>query len=551
MNRLARLCPDAVDFEYRCIDRLILNAYIPTLQTPGAMAYFLRNVRGKPILSGIVFKQLTDDFVQRTRAFAEKHAVPMLTPPRGTRPGELGQKLLANARKRKRFGVIGVVVHQERARVFCSSHAGGRATHFRVKEDRRFVNHYYFYIRDPECGEGFVRVCTYPPFATRIWLNGHGFVAASLAKQKIATELDDNCVVSCADPAALQTAADAFDGEQVERIARRWLAMVPDPLTADERAAGYPTRLSVFQAEFSDNLVFKRTAVLNRLYERVLSEHMHLGRPDMIKAMFDRRITRRTPGTFKTRILREGTVACMKVFYKSSFLKQYNKSGRVLRTELCVNNPNDLGVKKGLAHLGQLGRIAEHTTTRFTEAQAVARSTALDRSTFERMVTPSIQDEGKRVAALRFGTTWAMQLLMALGCAGLCFGAFSNQDVCRTLVEQFGVAKEQARPQRVGYELRKLRGKGLVHKAKGRNRYTLTALGQKVVPALVKFHQRLLGPTLDSFDEAARRQCQAQSTDGVDPPEVEIDEHELDRLLRQLNRAMDELAEHTGFSKAA
>jgi DNA-binding MarR family transcriptional regulator len=167
------------------------------------------------------------------------------------------------------------------------------------------------------------------------------------------------------------------------------------------------------------------------------------------------------------------------------------------------------------------------------------------------MVTPSIQDEGKRVAAVRFGTTWAMQLLMALGCAGLCFGAFSNQDVCRTLVEQLGVAREQARPQRVGYELRKLRGKGLVHKARGRNRYTLTPLGQKVVPALVKFHQRLLGPTLDSFDEAARRQCQAQSTDGVDPPEVEIDEHALDRLLRQLNRDMDELAEHTGFSKAA
>ncbi len=37
MNRLARLCPDAIAFEYRCIDRLILNAYIPTLQTPGVL----------------------------------------------------------------------------------------------------------------------------------------------------------------------------------------------------------------------------------------------------------------------------------------------------------------------------------------------------------------------------------------------------------------------------------------------------------------------------------------------------------------------------------
>ena len=549
MNRLSRLCPDAVAFEYRSIDRLVLNAYIPTLQTPGAMARFLRDVRHKPILSGIVFKELTDDFVKRTRAFAARNGLSIESPARGVRPGEPGQRMLAKARKRGVFGVVGIIAHQERARVFCSTHGGGRATNFRVKEDRRMVNYYYFYIRDREYGEGFVRICTYPPFGTRIWLNGHGYLAARLAEQGIAVGLEDNCVVSCADPKALQKAADEFQ-KQVEPTARRWLSMVPGPLTAEERAAGYDTKLSVFQAEFSDNLIFHKTAVLNRLYEQVLSEHMHLGRPDMIKAMFDRRITRRTPGKFATRILREGTVACMKVFYKSSFLKQYNKSGRVLRTELCVNNPNDFGLKKGLAHLGQLGCIAEHTTTRFTEAQAVARSTALDRSTFERMVTPSKLDEGKRVAALRFGTTWAMQLLMALGCAGLCFGAFSNQDVCRVLLERLGVSADDARPQRVGYELRKLRGKGLVHKAKGRNRYTLTPLGQKVVPALVKFHDRVLGPTLDRFDEAIRRGLlrQRASPPSRPPTKTDVKEHRLDRLLRTLNADFDALARHCAFA---
>lgn len=554
MNRLARLCPDAVAFEYRSIDRLILNAYIPTLQTPGAMAHFLRQVRGKPILAGVVFKQLTDDFVGRVRAFAELHGFPVVSPSRGMRPGEAGQRLLDRAAARGTFGVVGIVVHQERARVFCSTHGGGRATNFRVKEDRRMVNHYYFYIRDPKFGEGFVRICTYPPFATRIWFNGHGYLASRLAEQGIAVEFDGNCVVGCADPAALQKAADEFQ-TKVEQVARQWLGIVPNPLSEKERAAGYETRLSIFQAEFSDNLIFHKTAVLNRLYERVLSEHLHLGRPDMIKVMFDRRITRRTPGKFATRILREGAVACMKVFYKSSFLKQYNKAGRVLRTELCVNNPNDFGLKKGLAQLGQLSRIAEHTTTRFTEAQAVAHSTALDRSTFERLVTPSKKVEGEneanasqRVAALRFGTTWVMQLLMALSCAGLCFGAFGNRDVCRLLVEQLGVAEDQATPQRIGYELRKLRGKGLVHKAKGRNRYTLTPLGQKVVPALMKFQQRLLGPTLDSFDTVARQMQQIARSKA---PPTDWSMHELDRLLDRLNNDMDDLAAHCAFKAAA
>jgi hypothetical protein len=549
MNRLAKLCPESIAFEYRSIDRLMLNSYIPTLQTPAAMAYFLREVRRQPILSGIVFKKLTDDFVGRVQELSELHGLSIQSPPRGMRPGELGQRMLDKARKAGKFGVVGIIAHQEKARVFCSSHGGGRATNFRVKEDRRMVKHFYFYIRDPQYGDGFVRICTYPPFGTRIWLNGHGYLAARLKEQGIATEFDDNCVVHCADPAALQKAADEFIGK-VESIARRWLKMVPAPLTDKERAAGYQSKLSIFQAEFSDNLIFHKTTTLNRLYERVLSEHMHLGRPDMIKVMFDRRITRKTPGRFATRILREGAVTCMKVFFKDSFLKQYNKSGRVLRTELCVNNPNNFGSKKGLAHLGKLDRIAENTTTRFTEAQAVAHSTALNRSTFERLVTPSENAEGKRVAALRFGTTWAMQLLMALACAGLCFGAFSNQQVCRVLIERLDVSEEQARPQRVGYELRKLRGKGLVHKAKGCNRYTLTPLGQKVVLALVKLDQRVLGPTLDSFDEAVRRLARDCKEAEGPPGDCEFKEHELDRLLRDLNDGVDALAAYTCFRKA-
>jgi hypothetical protein len=54
------------------------------------------------------------------------------------------------------------------------------------------------------------------------------------------------------------------------------LAWVPDPLTATERAAGYPWRLSVYQAEFSDNVIFHRTHVLNRVYEELLRDHLHL-----------------------------------------------------------------------------------------------------------------------------------------------------------------------------------------------------------------------------------------------------------------------------------
>jgi len=537
MSTIAEVCGEAVAFTYRSIDRLILNAYIPTLQTPAAMAWFLREVCGKPILSPVVFKGLTDRFVGQVQRFAQEHRIPLLRPTGRTLPGEVGQKALRRAARANRWGVVAIVVHQESARVFASHHAGGRRTNFRVKEERRLINHYYFYLRDREYGEGFVRISSYAPFQTRIWLNAHGYLAAQLQRRGIPFLTADNCVVSVADPAALQRIAARFDARLVERIARHWLAAVPDPLTPAERAAGYPVRLSIYQAEFSDNVIFHRTAVLNRVYEELLRDHLHLGRPDMLKVIFDRQIRKTTPGSFKTRVLRQGVVSCLKVFYKRSFLKQYNKGGLVLRTEVCINDPRDFRIGKSLVHLDYLGTIAYHAITRFQKAQTVAVATALDRSTFERLVTPS-ETGGQRVAGLRFGAPRTMRVLEALGCAGLTFKAFSQADLRAVLVDRLGVDPVEWTPARLAYDLSKLRGKGVVRKVQGRNLYTLTDLGYRVVVYCTKLHQRLLSPALDSLESAVR-------------PLVAASSHRLDRALAQLNASFDELAAVAGLRFAA
>lgn len=537
MKTLAEVCDSAVAFTYRSIDRLILNAYIPTLQTPGAVAHFLREVCGKPILSPVVFKGLTDRFVGQVRRFAHEHRIPVLHPKGRSRPGAVAQKALRRAARANRWGVVAIIVHQESARVFTSHHAGGRPTNFRVHEDRRLVNHYYFYLRDREYGEGFVRISSYLPFQTRIWLNAHGYLAAQLRRQGIAHETADNCVVAVTDPSALQQAAVRFDARLVEQIARRWLGWVPDPLTPAERAAGYPTHLSIYQAEFSENVIFHRTQVLNRVYEELLRDHLHLGRPDMLKVIFDRQIRKNTPSTFQTRLLRQGVVSCLKVFYKKSFLKQYNKGGRVLRTEVCVNDPRDFTIGKSLVHLGYLGTIAYHALTRFQKAQAVALATALDRSTFERLVTPS-QPGGQRVAGLRFGAPRAMRLLAALGCAGLTFKAFSHADLRAVLVDRLGADAAECTPSRLAYDLTKLRGKGLVRKVQGRNLYTLTDLGYRIALYATKLHQRLLTPALDTLDAALRAAVTASP-------------HRIDRALAALNTHFDQLAEMCGLRVAA
>jgi hypothetical protein len=194
-------------------------------------------------------------------------------------------------------------------------------------------------------------------------------------------------------------------------------------------------------------------------------------------------------------------------------------------------------IKKSLVHLGYLGRVACHAITRFQKAQAVALATALDRSTLERLVTPSTNG-GQRVPGLRVGAPRTMRILAALGCAGLSFKAFSNAEFRAVLIEQVGAEPREATPARVGYELRKLRGKGLIRKVGGRNRYTLTDLGYRVALYLTKLHQRLLTPTLDSLDSMLRAALAGSP-------------HELDQALVRLDHDFTTLAQVCGLQVAA
>src|SRR5258708_34158550 len=106
----------------------------------------------------------------------------------------------------------------------------------------------------------------------------------------------------------------------------------------------------MLQAECSRTQVLDRPLSGRLLFEDLIRENLDLGRPDRVQLIFDRRITRQTPGRFRTRVLTEGVVPSLHVTYKSSDLKQYLKglrpaaAGPALRTDLTVNAPRDFEV---------------------------------------------------------------------------------------------------------------------------------------------------------------------------------------------------------------
>jgi hypothetical protein len=94
------------------------------------------------------------------------------------------------------------------------------------------------------------------------------------------------------------------------------------------RAAGFRYQLSILQAEFARTEVFDRPLSGRHLFEQVIRENLDRGRPEKVSLIFQRRITKRTPSRFRTRILTQGVIPTLHVSYKSSKIKQYSNSIR-------------------------------------------------------------------------------------------------------------------------------------------------------------------------------------------------------------------------------
>ena len=79
MPNVHELIRDHVTLSIRCLDRLYLHAYMPTLQTSGGLCYFLRDHLGHPIPSPALFAPMLHRFVGAMKAYATRQDIPLIT----------------------------------------------------------------------------------------------------------------------------------------------------------------------------------------------------------------------------------------------------------------------------------------------------------------------------------------------------------------------------------------------------------------------------------------------------------------------------------------
>jgi hypothetical protein len=83
-------------------------------------------------------------------------------------------------------------------------------------------------------------------------------------------------------------------------------------------------------------------------------------------------------GRCRTRIVNQGVIPSLHVYYKNTHLKQYHKEGRGLRTETTINNTYDFGVGRLLKNLPQLREIGFAANRRVLEVEKISNEMHLN-----------------------------------------------------------------------------------------------------------------------------------------------------------------------------
>lgn len=171
--------------------------------------------------------------------------------------------------------------------------------------------------------------------------------------------------------------------------------------------------------EMSLTQVLDRPLCGRQFFEEVIRDNLDLGRPDRVQLIFPRKIIRTTPGSFRTRVLREGVHPSLHISYKQFDLKQYFKEGRALRTEGTFHNTGDFGVNKGLENMAYLKQLGRQINRRLLEVERVSHNCGLSAASIQRVVQPTVTKDGQRAPGLRFGDPRVMALMMALTIFGV------------------------------------------------------------------------------------------------------------------------------------
>ena len=511
MGTVARLLAENVSFRCTSVDRIGIRGYIPGLQYEGGVLRFLLE-RGYRIPSPAGLTHNHDRLTSELEDLVAASDVPVVRFRRDESKEDIARPHQLEAAAADRPGLVLVGKAQERTsswRGFVDeSHTAHRPghPHFSWRRMSSVPDHWCLYFWDREWGPAFLKICGYAPYPLWACANGHEWAKCQLAKAGVGFESLDNGLRSVSDPAVARNVCARLGSGHVRDLLRRMMADMPDPLTIEDRRAGFDWRFSIAQLEVSDTAVFDAPRRARAWFEAAIGDHLDLGRPERVSLVVDRKVVNRgrfkTPGRFATEVITRDVAPQLQIHYKSSKAKAYLKEGRALRVETTINNASDFRVPKTLNadNWRALRKVGAATNARFLAALGKGQPGLPDPATLESVVLPTSHD-GQRAPGLRFGEPRTMALLASVAAFSHVVGGLTNRTLRRQMAVLWSPDYSQGQ---ASYDLRRLRLKGFIERVAHTNTYRVTAHGRRMATFFTKLATRIVVPGLTELAALVR-----------------------------------------------
>jgi hypothetical protein len=322
-------------------------------------------------------------------------------------------------------------------------------------------------------------------------------------------------------------------------VCERWIysACLCFGLTREEqRQSGFHYRFSCRQIEYSRNLLFKRGSTLDEVYQGLLERTRQNLNVPMLKTIFGRKKRPHQNRADGKRLEKSvGQPTCDLTVFKLRFgglvLKMYDKSERVLRVEVVVENRDELCNGRGVEKLpGMLARL-EAIMTRFLGVMHAAHTGFMDGSDPDELAAPSATGS-KRMAGVDMQKPRMKAAAEALVTLAPAPEGFSSAQLAAEVNKQKDRALAGYNRRQAAYDLRKLRAKGLVEGVKGSRRYRVCIPRIHLLVGLLVLKQKVIKPVLAGV-------CRPNVGR---PPKCKssLDEHYV-RLRREMHMLLQEL----------
>jgi hypothetical protein len=532
MELFTRLFGDLLVLVYHCFDRIVIHGYLNGLSRPEQVVHFFHQVLGLAVVDKEVLGQRTRDYQAWVEAYAGNHRLPIEWAEKGVRKEDYVLPGLRRMEKTNAYGVYFIFKSMEQGRTFRISvpKYPTQDPNYRILAHQRSrFTHYYFYIRDAVLGPIILRVASFFPFHATYWLNGHSFIEQELKRAHTGFRKNDNAFLAVDDVAALQAAADRLSPQIIRKQLDYWTFLLGPKFSKRERGQMNLSRFySMAQVEYCRNFIFKRHFPIHKIFERSCEIGLWRLTANRIGEIFGVRLTKKLRGKISTVIEQiEHGHHVFRVYWKNALLRQYEKFSRFLRNELCSNNLHDFGLRKGLDHLDAVRKRFQAITDRFAGFQAQGLNVHVDFPLLQRIALP-ITIGSVRHPGIKIHDTRIIRLMEVLLHGGNTVGGWTANQIHQAVLVSFGLSANAYGLNQLRYDLRKLKGHGLLERDGRRYAYRLTTKGVDVALLFLFFHKRLCGPLANS-----RFHHQPNASHRPDS-KLEAAYHKADKAIQQI-----------------